>query len=549
MSLVEKGSQPAQENNSPDTGMPGGMPDPADAPETSAQEKAEQAATKLKQIQQKIQQTIDSIINVVKGIATCVSTPAFWIIVAAILLFTIVWAGLFVWGMSDFNSHCPFNPGGGEVTHGMMESLGWAGDLDEGAGSLARLNAALQHYNITSPISIIALINVTGPETSWGAHTNEICSWSLGGSTPDLDRTNGESVCHGPGSGITNNEYQMRHRGAGYIQVTNTSGSNSSGQQRNFLKTLGYADSTIDEINSTADYIGYYYPWESAAWYWTNPSCRLSTLCVGDNSINAWLETQNSYTEIVCYVANNAVLTGSLAAVDANLINSQGTSVSFSSLSRAGQYSARCQQGVGSHFDTIMDSEFKVLAGGGGGFGGNMKQCLGFGTIECLTQAEAAPLITAEGVWVMDCALQIEFCMRPIGTPVSPSYHLDWVPCSAEDNEIIRHNFGYRWTHRRGVMSTHDRSRSWATTFTTMPHDVGSWPGTVINAIQGSGSSPNIGQVPNITNGGCNSACANPRPANTGHACAHFFNSGGGSGQQTIIQSNLNEVCDMGCLG
>jgi hypothetical protein len=130
-------------------------------------------------------------------------------------------------------------------------------------------------------------------------------------------------------------------------------------------------------------------------------------------------------------------------------------------------------------------------------------------------------------VTIIDCETGASFCANG---GMSRNYHFDWTPCTEADNDIIRDNFGYSWTHRKGMMTNGDEA--WPTSFHTRLHCLGGWPGGHTVTTDGGG-------------------CSGPLGRNTGHACAHFQGSvsRAAGGPNSRAQANIEDVCNNGCDG
>jgi len=126
------------------------------------------------------------------------------------------------------------------VTEQMMLDFGWRELRD---GEINTINNSLNKYGITDMRSIRLFMATCGHESRLG-------SASLEGLTVD---------------GTTlGNHVDIRHRGAGYIQLT--------GQvaHQNFLRSV---NSSFTGTN-TAVHISQNYPWEAAMWYWSSTVAR-----------------------------------------------------------------------------------------------------------------------------------------------------------------------------------------------------------------------------------------------------------------------------------
>jgi hypothetical protein len=469
---------------------------------------------RIEQIRQAVQAAIENIKNAIQNIVSCVTNPVFWYIVAAILLFTIIWAGTYVWGPSDFCA----TVGGGNITREMMESLGWNGDLDDEVTGIDRLHQAFDEFGITHPIALIAIIQVAGPETSFGALVVEGCCDAHTGTTVNVNRDNTNAICHETCAHRRTGDTHVRvgERGAGFVQLTwwNT--------HTQFLARMsdGFCGGNCTGKNS-ADHIGKNYPWEAAAYYYAEGGDR----GLGAGSINGWLEQQTVYDEYVCYAVNSAVLYGNVRDDDLSIINSKS---GFETLLRE-RVKLRCRPNSGSYFDEIMASDFAQLAGGTAG-SVNRNHCLGWGNnYNCLANDEIFELLGGAGeVTIIDCVTGVSFCATG---SMSESYHFDWTPCTEADNDKIRDNFGYSWTHRKGMMT--NGTEAWPTSFHTRPHCTGTWTGEHTLTTDGGG-------------------CEGELDSGTGHACAHFYGSvskAKGYKPNPTAQENVKDVCIKGCQG
>ena len=124
------------------------------------------------------------------------------------------------------------------VTKKMMDDFGWEMTEDE----IAKLNGALYRYGITNKDSIKLFLATCEHESGYGQYKLE-----------QLRK-----------DGRTSGNYEPYERGAGYIQLTHED------THKKFLESMGDTYSGTE----TAAYIADNYPWEAAAWFWTNISAK-----------------------------------------------------------------------------------------------------------------------------------------------------------------------------------------------------------------------------------------------------------------------------------